>query len=133
MKEQEMPNQKGALEGLKEVCYVTDNQGNYTTALSEGWEVKDIAIESSMNLLQEQMQKAKEQIQAGKQSPIVYYMARARMDWATLASYMDKWQWIIKRHARPKVFVKLSEKTLKKYAEIFDISVEELTNFSSNT
>ena len=119
MKEQEMPNQKGALEGLKEVCYVTDNQGNYTTALSEGWEVKDIAIESSMNLLQEQMQKAKEQIQAGKQSPIVYYMG--------------KWQWIIKRHARPKVFAKLSEKTLKKYAEIFDISVEELTNFPSNT
>ena len=73
MKEQEMPNQKGALEGLKEVCYVTDNQGNYTTALSEGWEVKDIAIESSMNLLQEQMQKAKELIQAGKQSPIVYW------------------------------------------------------------
>ena len=86
-----------------------------------------------MNLLQEQMQKAKEQIQAGKQSPIVYYMARARMDWVTLASYMGQWQWIIKRHARPKVFAKLSEKTLKKYAEIFDISVEELTNFPSNT
>ena len=47
MKEQEMPNQKGALEGLKEVCYVTDNQGNYTTALSQGWEVKDSAIEGA--------------------------------------------------------------------------------------
>ena len=47
MKEQEMPNQKGALEGLKEVCYVTDNQGNYTTALSEGWEVKDAKSEGA--------------------------------------------------------------------------------------
>ena len=52
MKEQEMPNQKGALEGLKEVCYVTDNQGNYTTALSQGWEVKVISIDSYMNILQ---------------------------------------------------------------------------------
>ena len=116
---------------MKELCYVTDAQGKYTTALSEGWEVKNIALEASFDLLQEQIQEAKTQIQAGKQSPIVYYMIRERMDWATLASYMNRWQWIIKRHAKPKVFARLSEKTLRKYAEIFGISVEELKTFSA--
>jgi len=79
MKENELPQEKGALDGMKELCYVTDAQGKYTTALSEGWEVKNIALEASFGLLQEQIQEAKAQIQAGKQSPIVYYMIRERL------------------------------------------------------
>jgi len=121
MKESEVPQDKGALGELKEVYYVTDTQGNYTTALSEGWEVKNIALQASIGLLEEQMQEVKKQVQEGKLSPIVYYMIEARMDWSTLASYMNKWQWIVKRHAKPKVFKRLTEKTLQKYAEIFGI------------
>ena len=128
MKENELPQEKGALDGMKELCYVTDAQGKYTTALSEGWEVKNIALDASFDLLQDQMKEAKAQIQAGKQSPIVYYMIRERMDWATLASYMNRWQWLIKRHKKPQVFKKLSEKTLQKYASLFGISIEELKN-----
>lgn len=128
MKENEVPHDKGALGELREVYYVTDNEGNYTTSLSEGWEVKDIAIQASISLLEEQLLEAKELILAGKQSPIPYYMLRTRMDWATLASYMNRWQWLIKRHKKPQVFQKLSEKTLQKYASLFGISIEELKN-----
>jgi hypothetical protein len=128
MKENEVPHDKGALGELQEVYYVTDNEGNYTTSLSEGWEVKDIAIQASISLLEEQLLEAKELILAGKQSPIPYYMLRTRMDWATLADYMNRWQWIIKRHKKPQVFKKLSEKTLQKYASLFGISIEELKN-----
>ena len=128
MKENEVPHDKGALGELQEVYYVTDNEGNYTTSLSEGWEVKDIAIQASISLLEEQLLEAKELILAGKQSPIPYYMLHTRMDWATLASYMNRWQWLIKRHKKPQVFKKLSEKTLQKYASLFGISIEELKN-----
>lgn len=128
MKENEVPHDKGALGELQEVYYVTDNEGNYTTSLSEGWEVKDIAIQASISLLEEQLLEAKELILAGKQSPIPYYMLCTRMDWATLASYMNRWQWLIKRHKKPQVFQKLSEKTLQKYASLFGISIEELKN-----
>jgi hypothetical protein len=36
--------------------------------------------------------------------------------------------WRVKRHLKPRVFKRLSEKTLQKYAEAFNISIEELKN-----
>ena len=111
MKESELPQEKGALRDLTELCYVTDDEGNYTTRVSSGWEVKNVALEDAI---------------AGRKSPIVYYMLLNRMDWAVLADAMHRWQWVIKRHAKPSVFKKLSAKTLQKYAEVFGITVEEL-------
>ena len=111
---------------LTELCYVTDDEGNYTTRLSSGWEVKNVALEASLGRLQEQIDEAKEDAIAGRKSPIVYYMLLNRMDWAVLADAMHRWQWVIKRHAKPSVFKKLSTKTLQQYAEVFGITVEDL-------
>ena len=111
---------------LTELCYVTDDEGNYTTRLSSGWEVKNVALEVSLGRLQEQIDEAKADVLEGRKSPIVYYMLLNRMDWAVLADAMHRWQWVIKRHAKPSVFKKLSTKTLQKYAEVFGITVEEL-------
>ena len=126
MKETELPQEKGALQDFTELCYVTDDEGNYTTLSSWGWEVKSIALEASLSRLQEQIDQAKADVLAGRKSPIVYYMLINRMDWAVLADAMHRWQWVIKRHAKPSVFKKLSSKTLQKYAEVFGITVEEL-------
>ena len=130
MKETELPQEKGALQDFTELCYVTDDEGNYTTLSSSGWEVKSIALEASLSRLQEQIDQAKADVLAGSKSPIVYYMLLNRMDWAVLADAMHRWQWVIKRHAKPSVFKKLSDKTLQQYAEVFGITVEELTHFS---
>jgi len=130
MKETEVPQEEGALRDLKELCYVTDEEGNYTTRLSSGWEVKNVALEASLGRLQEQIDEAKADVLEGRKSPIVYYMLLNRMDWAVLSDAMHRWQWVIKRHAKPSVFKKLSTKTLQKYAEIFGITVEELTQMS---
>ena len=130
MKETELPQEKGALQDFTELCYVTDDEGNYTTLSSSGWEVKSIALEASLSRLQEQIDEAKADALAGRKSPIVYYMLLNRMDWAVLADAMHRWQWVIKRHAKPSVFKKLSTKTLQKYAEVFGITVEELTQMS---
>ena len=112
MKETELPQEKGALQDFTELCYVTDDEGNYTTLSSSGWEVKSIALEASLSRLQEQIDQAKADVLAGSKSPIVYYMLLNRMDWAVLADAMHRWQWVIKRHAKPSVFRKLSSKTL---------------------
>jgi hypothetical protein len=42
------------------------------------------------------------------------------------------WQWRVKRHFKPKVFAKLNDKILQKYAETFEISVDELRNFKTH-
>lgn len=51
------------------------------------------------------------------------------MDLGVLAAYVGMWQWRVKRHFRPKKFKTLSETVLKKYADAFGISVDELKNF----
>ena len=73
MKETELPQEKGALQDFTELCYVTDDEGNYTTLSSSGWEVKSIALEASLSRLQEQIDEAKADVLAGHKSPIVYY------------------------------------------------------------
>jgi len=49
-----------------------------------------------------------------------------KMDIPVLAGYVGLWQWRVKRHFKPAVFKKLKEKTLQKYADVFEISLSEL-------
>ena len=71
----------------------------------------------------------KQNIKSGNASPIVYFMELHKMDWTTLADYVGMWKWRIKRHAKPSVFKKLNNTILQKYADTFQISVEELKNY----
>ena len=54
------------------------------------------------------------------------------MDLSIVASYTGFWKWQIKRHLKPSVFNKLSEAKLKKYADVFEITVEELKTMKKN-
>lgn len=131
MKKNEVPQDKSSLSSInmKELCYATDENGNYTTELSEGWEPKTIALNNSLEEINERIEDAKQQVLKGQVSPIAYFMELNRMDVGILASYVGKWQWQVKRHFKPRVFKNLSTKTLEKYAAVFSISVENLKNF----
>jgi len=48
------------------------------------------------------------------------------MDIEILAGYSGFWQWQVKRHLKPDVFKKLSDKRLQKYADAFNVKVEDL-------
>lgn len=134
MKKEEVPQDKGNLsnKNMKELVYATDEKGNYTTALSTGWEPKTIALSNSIDEISERVAIAKTQVEKNEASPIVYFMEYSRMDIAILSSYVGMWQWRVKRHFKPKVFAKLSDKILHKYAEIFNISINELRNFKTH-
>ena len=131
MKENEVPQDKGNLSksNMKELVYATDEKGNYTTALSTGWEPKTIALSNSIDEINERIATAKEQVKNGEVSPIVYFMEFSKMDIGVLSSYVGMWQWRVKRHTKPSVFKKLNNKQLQKYADAFQISVAELINY----
>jgi hypothetical protein len=135
MKKDSIPQDESSLasKDMKEVCYAVDENGEYSTALSTGWKPKTIALEVTMNDLNERIENAKQSVLDGEKSPIVYFMELSRMDWGILASYMGKRKWTIKRHAKPKVFKKLSNAVIKKYAEVFEIEVNELKDFNENS
>ena len=131
MKKQDIPQDESNLQSanMTEMLYVTDENNNYTTAQSIGWEAKKAALDESMELINERIEEAKQNVANKIVSPIIYFMELNKMDLQVLAAYVGKWQWTVKRHAKPKIFKKLSDSTLKKYADTFGISIEELKNF----
>ena len=133
MKKEEVPQDESNLSksSVKELIYATDENGNYTTALSSGWEPKTIALNNSLEEINERITLAKQQFLNGTLSPIPYFMELNRMDIGILASYAGIWQWRVKRHFKPKFFAGLNDKLLQKYATAFNITVPELKNFKA--
>jgi hypothetical protein len=131
MKKEEVPQDESNLASanIREVYYALDENGNYTTALSTGWEAKKIALDESIAALEEWIEEARNKVKAGEASPILYFMELNKMDVQVLAGYTGLWTWRVKRHLKPKGFAGLSTKNLQKYAEAFGITLEELTQF----
>ena len=134
MKKNEVPQDESNLSksNMKELIYATDDDGNYTTALSSGWDPKTIALTNSLEDINERIAKAKEQVKNGKSSPIVYFMEVNKMDLNILSGYVDMWKWRIKKHFKPKVFAGLSDRVLQRYAEAFNISIADLKKFKAD-
>lgn len=132
MKKENVPQDKGNLSNsnTKELVYAIDENGNYTTSLSSGWEPKTIALSNSIEEINERIESAKQLVLNNKMSPIYYYMELNKMDVAILSSYVGLWKWRVKRHFNPHVFSKLNDKILQKYADVFAIAVTELKFFN---
>ncbi|WP_343588994.1 hypothetical protein [Flavobacterium sp.] len=130
MEKDQVPQDQSNLtkNNVKELLYATDENGNYTTTLSTGWEPKTIALSNSIDEINERIADAKQQVLNGEISPIVYFMEVNKMDLNILSSYVGFWKWRVKRHFKPSVFAKLNDKILKKYADTFGVSIEELKN-----
>lgn len=135
MKKDAVPQDESSLskKNIKELCYAVDEAGNYTTVLSQGWKPKALAMELSLQDIQERAEQAKEGIRNGSLSPIAYFMEINKMDLNILAGYMGMWRWRVKRHLKPRVFSKLSTRILTKYAEVFQISVTTLKNYTGES
>lgn len=129
MKKKEIPQDHSSLQNFtKELCYAVDETGKYTTDLSSGWDVKASALDVAWKDIEARVADAKRKVLNGEISPVVYYMELKLMDLSILAAYTGFYQWNIKRHFKPDVFKKLSAKRLSKYAEVFEVSVEQLKN-----
>lgn len=128
MKDNEVPQDKSHLSSanMNDLCYVVDENGNYSTKQSSGWTPKTLALDKSLELIDERVKEIKQKVINKELSPIAYYMELNRMDLSVLAAYFGKWKWIVKRHFKPSNFDKLSSKSLKNYANIFNISLDEL-------
>ena len=130
MKKEDLPQEPGALSRLtRELCYVKNDSGKYETALSDGWNVKKDALDSAWEEVNDRIEQARKAVASGEKSPVYYFMELRLMDLTVLSGYTGFLGFFIKRHFRPSVFKGLSERKLEKYANAFDISVDELKNF----
>lgn len=130
MKKEEIPQDKSALEKYtRDMLYVKNSEGKYTTALSTGWEIKKVALDNAWDDINERVKMAATSVKTGEKSPIFYFMELRLMDLSLLSDYTGFWKFTIKRHIKPSIFSKLNTSQLSKYAKVFAISVDELKNF----
>ena len=130
MKKEEVPQDPSALAGItRDVCYVKNADGKYTTDLSTGWSVKKDALDNAWDYINERVQEAALAVKNNEKSPVLYFMELKLMDLHILSSYTGFWKFTIKRHMKPQVFKNLSENKLNIYAKAFDITLQELKNF----
>ena len=133
MKKEEIPQDLGALGKITgEVVYAVDETGKYTTVLSNGWEVKSSALDVAWKDVEQRIQAAHEKVIRKEASPILFFMELRVMDLTILSAYTGFWKWTIKRHMKPSVFKKLPDEKLKRYAEVFEISVEQLKTMNAH-
>jgi len=113
MKTTEVPQDPSALDKFtKDVMYVVDEGGNYTTNLSRGWEVKATALNLAWEDIGERIARAKQKVLSGEASPVLFFMELRIMDPSIVAAYTGFWKWQVKRHIKPKVLEKNSSISL---------------------
>ena len=117
---------------IRKLMYAVGKDGKYTGVNSEGWEAENFVLKQAWDDIDEKLLETETKVRNGELSPIVYFMQKNLMDTALLASYVGKWQWQVTRHFQPGVFKKLSPTALAKYAQVFNITTEELINFGKD-
>ncbi|MBU0483415.1 MAG: hypothetical protein KKB30_02740 [Proteobacteria bacterium] len=130
MRKEEVPQDQGIADGLKEVTYAVDENGDYVLVPSTGWEPKNISNYQAWEGIAEQIRTARQQVLNNEASPLAYHMARNLMDVSLLAQYMGIMRWRVKRHLKPRIFMKLNQNILHRYASLLKITVAQLQDIS---
>ena len=128
MKAKEVPQDDAdMMRGIfKEPVYSVDEDGNYTTVRSVGWDPKNAVMQQAWDNINEKVEVIRQRVLEGELSPVAFYMEQQIMDVGLLSKYMGLWKWKVKKHLKQKYFEKLSEEIIRKYADIFDLTPAEL-------
>lgn len=116
----------------REICYAVDENGHYVQVLSSGWGPKNAAMQQAWDRIHEEAKAAYARVQAGRVSPLAFFMAKCMFDVALLAAYTGLPKRKIRAHLEPENFRKLDAATLGKYAEAFNVSVNDLVTVSND-
>lgn len=110
----------------KDPIYTVDEDGKYITSYSLGWDAKNAVMQQAWDNINEKVEQVRQRVLDGELSPIAYYMEKNIMDVGLLAKYIGIWKWKAKRHLKQNHFIRLDDTLLAKYADIFDLTTEEL-------
>jgi len=111
---------------VRDVMYAVDENGHYTSVLSDGWSVKNDALGVVWDDIREQCEEIRQKALAGEVSPLAYHIKKSLLDVGLLSAYAEIPKRKIRKHLKYDEFMKLDEHTLQKYADAMRITVEEL-------
>jgi hypothetical protein len=108
--------------------YSVDQQGNWEGKMLANWGAKEIVNTQTWIIVQERINDAKKKVMDGEMSPIGFYMVKCIMDAKLCAEFTGLSARKVNKHLNPKVFATLKPEVLKRYADAFEITVDELVN-----
>jgi hypothetical protein len=111
---------------VTDVCYATDDNGDYTQVQSVGWDPKNEAIKRAWEQVNAKAEKVRQKVIQGKLSPLAFHMESKMMKVGLLSQYSGFSRLRVCRHMKPSGFEKLNKDELVIYAEALNISVDEL-------
>ena len=111
--------------GEQMVQYYFDGMG-----WQQKWEKKFDACAVVMTKQSQELETIRQQVFDGQLSPLAYHIQTNLFDVKLLSSYTGIPKRRIKKHLKPDNFNQLDEETLKKYAAVFEMTVEELKAIS---
>ncbi len=127
MKKNEVPQQNAkAFMGHSKVLYALDEQGRYVPTPCNGWEAEEIVLDQAIAEFQHSAAAAWQRARQGVGSALEYHMYRQRMDLVLLAQSTGFFRWRVRRHLRPGVFEKLSNRCRQHYAEALGLAPAQL-------
>lgn len=112
--------------GRRKLFYAVDEDGAYVAVRSSGWEAEAVATGSALDEIDRLTTDAWRRASSGATSPLEYYMYCRRMDLALLAKATGFSRWRIRRHFRPAVHRRLTDRVLGRYSEALGIEVATL-------
>lgn len=112
----------------RELLYGYDKEGNFVKDVGFHEEADRVTLQQAWDLFNDRIADAREKVLQGKASPLLYYMEKTLLTPMDLAMHSGIAVWRVKFHMKPKVFARLSEKTLKKYTVVFNITLDQLKN-----
>jgi hypothetical protein len=126
MNKKDVPQDRGILEHWHTICYVTDEKGDIVRSQSAGWEPINIANGIVWEQIHEERSRILDRVRRGELSPLAYYMNTRLMDVKLLARYAGVAAWRVKRHLQPRIFLRLDDAMLKRYASVLNLTLEEM-------
>jgi hypothetical protein len=126
MRQQDVPQDEGLNQGMRELTYAVDDRGRYVGVPSAGWEPKNLANAQAWEVISQDIREQARRVLDGRRSPLAFHIARHLMTIGLVADYVGLARWRVKRHLNPSVFARLKPEVLQRYADLFGISVAEL-------
>ncbi|BHH82331.1 hypothetical protein [Desulforhopalus sp. 52FAK] len=126
MDEPKQNSESSVTGGVKIVSYVANNSGNHELVQGSMWSPVDVVNDQAWQEIDKHIEASKEKVAAGRVSCLHYYMTANQMDAGLLASYTKQSRWLVRLHLIPFCFSRLGSTTLRKYAEVFNVSVDDL-------
>lgn len=106
--------------------YATQENGEYTIVASTGWSVEEEVNKQALQELERLADNAYQLVLSKKYSPLYFHMYDRRMDLPTLAQSSGFFKWQVKRHFKPPIFAKISEKNLARYSNALGLAPDVL-------